>query len=299
MELRHLRYFVAVAEELHFTRAAARLHIGQPPLSQQIQALEAELGVPLFCRHQRKVSLTEAGQHFLRRARKILADTQDAADEARRVARGELGELRVGFTSSLPLAPILPAALHAYRHSYPDVTLTLREMFSSDQFLALQRQELDVGFVRFSGLKPAEQIRVRELRRDRLLVVINQQHPLAHQPQLWLQQLRNERLICYPRTAGTGLNTVVRQLCQQQQVELRIAQEAGEATTQIGLVAAGLGIAILPSPLECVQIAGVRYIPLADEGAYLAMGVATREGQESALVSGFLQQLSADSALAG
>lgn len=119
MELRHLRYFLAVAEELHFTRAAERLHIGQPPLSQQIQALEAELGAPLFRRHQRKVELTAAGQQLLPRARQILADSAAAAAAVRRAADGETGELRIGFTSSLPLTPILHHSLQHYRQAYP------------------------------------------------------------------------------------------------------------------------------------------------------------------------------------
>ncbi|WP_293764840.1 LysR family transcriptional regulator [uncultured Aquitalea sp.] len=291
MELRHLRYFVAVAEELHFTRAAERLHIAQPPLSQQIQALEAELGVRLFERHRRKVLLTEAGKQFLIRARRILADTEEAAEQARRAARGEVGELRIGFTSSLPLTPVLPGTLHRYRQHYPAVRLILREMFTTDQFLALQQEEIDVGFVRFNGLSPAAHILVRELRRDPLQVVINQRHPLAGERSLSLGQLKNEGLVCYPRSAGTGLHSVIRQLCADNGFEPKINQEAGEAITQIGLVAAGLGIAILPSPLECVKIEGVKYIPLMDEGAYLAMGIATREGEISPLVAGFLSHL--------
>ncbi|MBA4709219.1 LysR family transcriptional regulator [Aquitalea aquatica] len=291
MELRHLRYFVTVAEELHFTRAAERLHIAQPPLSQQIQALEAELGTPLFLRQNRKVELTAAGKQFLLRARRILADTEDAAEQARRAARGEIGELRIGFTSSLPLTPILPAALHAYRQHFPAVRLTLREMFTTDQFAALQQQEIDVGFVRFNGLSPADKVLVQELRRDPLLVVINSSHPLAGAPSLSLAQLRDEGMISYPRSAGTGLHSVIRQLCEACGFEPRITQEAGEATTQVGLVAAGLGIAILPSPLECVQLPGVRYIPLTDDGAYLAMGIATREGDSSPLMAGFIAHL--------
>ncbi|WP_137939082.1 LysR substrate-binding domain-containing protein [Chitinivorax sp. B] len=294
MELRHLRYFVTVAEELHFTRAAQRLHIGQPPLSQQIQALEAELGVPLFERHKRKVVLTDAGQHFLLRARQILQDTRDATEEARRAARGEIGELRIGFTSSLPLTPVLPAALHAYRQYFPKVTLTLHEMFTFDQFDALLHQRIDVGFVRFNGLEPAAGIVVKELRRDRLRAVVNLSHPLAGNDSLSIAQLRTEDLIGYPAGVGTGLIAVLRELCAAQGFEPRITQVAGEATTQIGLVAAGLGIAVLPSPLECVKVEGVRYVPLIDVGAYLSMGIATREGDASPLVNGFMTHLPPD-----
>lgn len=288
MELRHLRYFVAVAEELHFTRAAQRLHIGQPPLSQQIQALESELGVRLLRRHQRKVELTEAGRQFLGRAQRILADAELAAMEARRAARGEIGELSIGFTSSLPLSPILHTGLHDYRQRFPKVRLKLREMFTTDQYQALQQRRLDIGFVRFNGLEPMADITMVELQRDALRVVISADHPLAGLPALRLEQLRGESLIGYPQEAGTGLNTVLRELARRQGMDWRPRQEAGEAITQIGLVAAGLGIAILPSPLECVRLPGVRYVPLLDEGAYLAMGLATRLDEDSPLVAQFL-----------
>ncbi|OQS27399.1 LysR family transcriptional regulator [Chromobacterium violaceum] len=288
MELRHLRYFLAVAEELHFTRAAERLHIGQPPLSQQIQALEAELGAPLFRRHQRKVELTAAGQQLLPRARQILADSAAAAAAVRRAADGETGELRIGFTSSLPLTPILHHSLQHYRQAYPEVRLTLSEMFTAGQFDALERRQLDLGFVRFNGPTPSPLIRVEELHRDRLLAVVPSAHPLAERKTLPLKLLAGEPLIGYPRESGSGLSDVVRQLALQNGLELKMVQEAGEAITQIGLAAAGVGIAILPSPLECVQIPAVRYVPLSDDGAYLSMGIAVRRDDDSPLVANFL-----------
>ncbi|WP_199154833.1 LysR family transcriptional regulator [Chromobacterium sp. ASV23] len=288
MELRHLRYFLAVAEELHFTRAAERLHIGQPPLSQQIQALEAELGVALFRRHQRKVELTAAGRQFLPRARQILADSTAAMAAARRAADGEIGELRIGFTSSLPLTPILHHSLQHYRAAYPNVRLTLREMFTAGQFDALERGQLDLGFVRFNGPAPSARIQVRELHRDRLLAVLPRAHPLAQAGSVALAELAREPLIGYPQESGAGLRDVILQLARQNGLELNVVQEAGEAITQIGLVAAGVGIAILPSPLECVQLPAVRYVPLSDHDAYLAMGIATRRNEDSPLVANFL-----------
>lgn len=288
MELRHLRYFLAVAEELHFTRAAERLHIGQPPLSQQIQALEAELGVALFRRHQRKVELTAAGRQFLPRARQILADSAAAVAAARRAADGEIGELRIGFTSSLPLTPILHHSLQHYRAAYPDVRLTLREMFTAGQFDALERGQLDLGFVRFNGPAPSARIQVRELHRDRLLAVLPRAHPLARAGSVALAELAREPLIGYPQESGAGLRDVILQLARQNGLELNVVQEAGEAITQIGLVAAGVGAAILPSPLECVQIPAVSYVPLSDADAYLSMGIATRRDEDSPLVANFL-----------
>ena len=291
MELRHLRYFVVVAEELNFTRAAERLHIAQPPLSQQIRALEEQLGVALFERSKRRVALTDAGERYLLHVRRILAEVEQAADDARRAARGEVGERRVGCTSSLPFTSLLPGLISDYRRHYPQVHLTLREMFTAHQFAALREDRLDVGFVRFHGQENPPDLQLREIHRDPLRLVINARHPLASQPRASLEQLRDESFIIYPEGAGTGLNVQVRQLCLAAGFEPRIVQEAREATTQIGLVAAGLGVAVLPSPLECVQMKGVRYVPLDDEGAYLSLGLATRPGVPSPLLAGFLERL--------
>ena len=291
MELRHLRYFVAVAEELNFTRAAARLHIGQPSLSQQIQALESELGVQLLARTKRRVSLTDAGRRFLTSAYRILNGAEQAIDHARRTARGELGELRIGFTSSLPFTALLPRLIQRYRAQCPAVTLTLREMFTAQQYAALEEDQLDLGFVRYTGLAMPPGLTVREIHHDPLRLVIQADHPLAGRSEVSLAEVRDEGFITYPRGTGTGLVVLLRRLCQAAGFEPRIVQEAGEATTQIGLVAAGLGIAVLPSPLECVHIDGVRYLPLKDAGAYIALGVATRQGPPSPLVANFLANL--------
>ncbi|NTV09700.1 MAG: LysR family transcriptional regulator [Zoogloea sp.] len=293
MELRHLRYFVAVAEELHFTRAAERLHIGQPPLSQQIQALEAELGARLLERSKRRVALTPVGERFLKRAHAILAAAEAAVDEARRAARGEAGELRIGFTSSLPFTDFLPGLLRDYREHFPDVTLVLRELFTTDQLAALAAGQLDVGLVRFAGHALPDGVAVKEIRRDPLRIVMPAAHPLAGRASLRFEELRGEGFICYPGDVGTGLTALLRQLCMAAGFEPRVVQEAREAATQIGLVAAGMGLALLPSPLECVAIEGVRYMPLDDPLAYLSLSLATRLGTPSPLLAGFLSRLEA------
>lgn len=289
MELRHLRYFVAVAEELNFTRAAARLHIGQPPLSMQIRDLEAEIGVRLFERTQRRVTLTPAGQRFLDHAYRILAGVGEAVAEAQRAARGESGELRVGFTSSLPFTDLLPDALHAYRRRYPAVRLQLREMFTPEQFAAIARGELDVGFVRLQGGRAPAGIVLREIARNPLRVVVNAAHRLAGGGAVSFAGLRDEDFIGFPPDVGTDLPAVLRGFCRQAGFEPRIVQTAREATTQIGLVAAGLGIAVLPAPLETVRMARVRYLPITDPEAHFRLAVATAAGPVAPLLGGFLE----------
>lgn len=296
MELRHLRYFVAVAEELHFTRAAERLHIAQPPLSQQIQALEQELGVELFTRSKRRVALTDAGRHLLQRARDMLATAGSLGGEVQRIARGEVGELRVGFTSTVPLTPILPAVVQSYRLHYPHVTLQLREMYTDDQFEALRQDQLDVGFVRFNGYQAPVGIRLKPLRRDPLLLIVPAQHRFAARKRVSLAECKDEGFIVYPTTAGSGLKLYLRQLCARAGFEPRVAQEAGEALTQIGLVAAGLGIAVLPAPFDVLRVEGVRYLPLSDDGATLLMAAAVRESESAQRVLHFMDALEADGA---
>ncbi|WP_018990466.1 LysR substrate-binding domain-containing protein [Aromatoleum toluclasticum] len=291
MELRHLRYFVAVAEELSFTRAAERLHIGQPPLSMQIRDLEEEIGTRLFERSKRRVALTEAGLRFLEHAREILARSQAATDEARRAGRGELGELRVGFTSSLPYTTTLADVLHTYRRDFPQVGLLLREMFTVDQFEALLRGDIDVGFVRYRGLDVPPGIVTREIGRDALRLVVNSSHPLAVRTEVSLAELREEGFVAYPPDVGTGLPAIVGELCRGAGFEPRIVQRAREATTQIGLVASGLGVAVLPAPLECVRLPRVRYLAISDEGAYLSLAVARAERPPSPVLRTFLDVL--------
>ncbi|MER2553048.1 MAG: LysR substrate-binding domain-containing protein [Thauera sp.] len=293
MELRHLRYFVAVAEELHFTRAAARLHIGQPPLSMQIRDLEQEIGVRLLERSQRRVALTAAGERFLGHARRILDGVGEAVADARRAQAGEVGELRIGFTSSLPFTDLLPDVLNAYRRRFPAVRLQLQEMFTSAQFYGLARGELDVGFVRLQDGAPPAGIVLREIARNPLRLVVNVGHRLAKAAQVSFADLADEDFISFPGDIGTDLPEVLRALCRKAGFEPRIVQTAREATTQIGLVAAGLGVALLPAPLESVRIARVRYLPLAEPEAEFRLAVASAEGPGAPVRGGFMEVLGA------
>lgn len=289
MELRHLRYFIAVAEELHFTRAAARLHIGQPPLSQQIQALEKEVGAHLLERSKRWVRLTEAGKLFLIDARKILALSEQAMETARRASRGEIGELRVGFTSSMPFTVILQRVVNLYRQRYPHVTLSLQEMSSVRQIEAIAQRALDLGFVRPPEVEITSDVSVMTLRHDPLLMVMQSDHRLARKKSVKLAELADEAFVMYARDVGTGLHTQILRLCRQVGFEPHIVQEAREASTIIGLVAAGCGISILPESFQCIQMHGVCYRKISDPDAVTALMLASRSGESTPLIDAFFQ----------
>ncbi len=300
IELRQLRYFIAVAEELHFTRAAQRLCIGQPPLSYAIAQLEVEVGALLFARTKRSVQLTEAGKLLLADARKILALTGAAALSAKAAATGQAGELRIGFTSSTPLTPLFSTLINVYRRQFPAVTLTLLEMSTQHQLAALQQQRLDLAFVRPQfGADPAGQensaapaLQYLTLRTDPLVVVLPEQHPLATKPQLRVADLANQGFIMYPPQAGTSIYRQLHALCLQAGYTPDTVQQAAEASTIIGLVAAGVGISVLPSCFDRIQLAGVCYRQLADEMAVtrllLAHQASEREPQKQLLINQFV-----------
>ncbi|TFW16445.1 LysR family transcriptional regulator [Duganella callida] len=288
MELRHLRYFVAVAEELSFTRAAERLHIGQPPLSHQIQQLEAEVGAQLLERSKRWVRLTEAGKLFLDDARRVLALSEQAVQTARRAEQGEAGELRVGFTFSTPLTPLFAALINRYRQRYPGVRLTLQEMSTLGQIEALAGRELDLGLVRPPELTLPDAVTLTILRRDPLVMVLPDGHPLAAQDSIAISDLKGEPLVMYPESAGTGIHPQINRLCREAGFQPTIAMEAGEASTIIGLVAAGLGVSVLPSSFNIIQMRGVCYRPLADPQATTALYLARRKDATSPLVAAFV-----------
>ncbi|VFR55044.1 LysR family transcriptional regulator YnfL [plant metagenome] len=287
MELRHLRYFVAVAEHLHFGRAAEQLGISQPPLSQQIQALEEELGVRLLERTNRKVALTEPGRLFLDEARQALAQVERAATVARRAQRGELGLLRVGFTSSSPFVPNIARTLFAFRQSHPDVHLDLQEMSSRQQADALLARSLQVGLIRPIVLPDA--LQALALQREPLVAALRADHPLAsrHPDSLPLAALAGEPFVFFPRSFGTGLYDQLLTLARRAGFTPNIVQEASETLIIIGLVAAGMGVTVLPETYRRTRMEGVTYRRLEDEGATSAMWLVTRRDETSALVAAF------------
>jgi len=289
MELRHLRYFVAVAEELHFSRAALRLHIGQPPLSQQIQALEKEVGAQLLERSKRWVRLTQAGKLFLGDARKILALSEQAVETARRASKGEVGELRVGFTSSMPFTVTLQQVVNLYRQRYPHVTLSLQEMPSVRQIEAIAQRNLDLGFIRPPEVEIPNGVSALTLRHDPLLLVAPSEHRLARKNSVQLSELAGEAFVMYSRDVGTGLHAQILRLCRQAGFEPHIVQEAREASTIIGLVAAGCGVSILPESFQCIQMDGVCYRSIANPDAITALMLVTRSGDSTPLIESFFQ----------
>lgn len=288
MELRHLRYFIAVAEELHFTRAAERLHIGQPPLSQAIQALEADVGAQLFARTKRSVRLTEAGKLFLADARRILALSEQAAETARRAERGEAGELRVGFTFSTPLTPFFAAVINRYRSAYPHVRLTLLEMATLRQLDGLSQRTLDLGFIRPPERAPAEELKLTPMRQDPLVAVLPTTGPLARKKTIAMRDLEGMPFVMYPPGAGTGIYPQIFKLCRDAGFVPYVALEAGEASTIIGLVAAGCGVSLLPASFDRIRLDGVCYRPISDEAATTTLLLAQRRDEASPLVEAFV-----------
>jgi DNA-binding transcriptional LysR family regulator len=288
MELRHLRYFVAVAEELSFTRAAARLHIGQPPLSQQIQALEHEIGARLFERNKRRVLLTEAGRLFLADARRMLALSEQAKETARRAHLGEAGELRVGFTFSTPFTPLFAKVVRRYRQQYPGVLLTFQEMATSPQLAKIEARELDVGFVRPASMPLPSTVALTMLRRDPLRLVLPADSPLARKKAVTVKDLTDQAFVVFPKEAGTGIYHQIQDMCRAAGFAPNIAMEAGEPSTIIGLVAAGCGISVLPSSFEGIHMDGVVYRPLVDAAATTSMLLARHADGGGPLVDAFV-----------
>lgn len=287
MELRHLRYFVAVAEELSFTRAAERLHIGQPPLSQQIQALEADIGARLFDRTKRRVSLTEAGRLFLTDARRMLALSEQARETARRAHVGEAGQLRVGFTFSTPFTSLFPKIVQRYRQQYPGVLLTFQEMTTMHQLAKIEARELDIGFVRPASMALPDAVALTMLITEPVRLVLPADSALARQERIVVADLADQAFVVFPKDAGTGIYHQIIDLCRKAGFAPRIAMEAGEPSTMIGLVAAGCGISVLPASFEGIHMEGVVYRPLADPEATTSLLLARQANGGGPLVQAF------------
>lgn len=288
MELRHLRYFRAVAEELHFGRAAERLHIAQPPLSQQIRQLEKELGVQLLVRSTRRVSLTAAGQAYLARTVAILDDVDDAGAQARRIDSGGEGHLSIGCVGSATYS-LLPQFVRALREELPLVEVRVRgEMLAPAQLAALVTGDIDIALLRPPVLDAG--LRTERLRRDRLLVALPVGHLLAQRDSLTMADLRDEDFVAHAGQGRSVMGDLVVTLATEAGFTPRIRHEVEETSTLVTLVAAGLGVAIVPAATSALDIAGIAYRPLlpADLGVDL---VAARSIGASPVVDRALEVL--------
>jgi DNA-binding transcriptional LysR family regulator len=274
MELRHLRYFVAVAEELHFGRAAERLHMAQPPLSQQIRQLEIELGFDLFRRTKRSVQLTEAGQLFLERVRVLFEQLNQAIEVGRQASRGNLGQIVVGFVGSATYN-VLPPILQTMRVQVPGVILELRELTTLQQLQWIAEGNIDVGFVRPPVDLPGVESEV--IFQESLMVALPESHPLCQCETVAVRSLLNEPFIQFPRVLAPGLYDPIISLCQQFGFSPNVVQEAIQMQTIVSLVAAEMGVAIVPASLQNLQRKGVVYKPLAEVTPLVAISLVWRK----------------------
>jgi len=260
LELRQLRYFVAVAEELHFRRAAARLHISQPPLSLQIRQLEQELGFQLLHRTRRRVDLTPAGQAFLRDARAILHEVDTAVQTARRIDAGQSGRLRISFVGSALLS-IVPLAVQRFRAVRPDVEIVLRERSTTDQLRAVAEGAVDVGLIR-PPIEPSDRLKVERVMREHTVAALPVGHPLTVLGRVPLRRLAAEPLVLFPRAQAPGFHDLLISSLAATGAHVRVVQYAPEMLTIVGLVAAGIGVSPAPASVARLALDGVAYRPL-------------------------------------
>jgi DNA-binding transcriptional LysR family regulator len=288
MELRHLRYFVAVAEEGHVTRAAERLGIQQPPLSQQIQALERELDAQLFRRKPRGVELTPAGRALYDEARAILARTQEAVAATKRAAQGEAGRIGIGFTSSASFHPFVPRAIRAFREAHPLVALALEESGTTELVAALRAQAIDAAFVR-SPVGQSDDLFVRPLFDEPMVAALPSGHALTASDTLPLAALAGETFILYRRPVGPGLHDAIIAACDRAGFSPKIGQEAPRMLSTLSLVAAGLGVTVVPASMSRLEAEGVVYRPIDPRTELTApLNLAYRRDEISAAVRRFV-----------
>jgi DNA-binding transcriptional LysR family regulator len=291
MELRHLRYFLAVAEELHFHRAAARLHISQPPLSQQIRALERELGVTLLERNRRRVTLTAAGESFRDDARAILAAVERASERARNVARGAIGELSIAFVGSAMFSPTLPDILREFRRGHPEVELVLRELPTVAQLNALVRGELDLGVIR-GPIPEADidpQLELLVIQRENLVAALPADHPLTARRRLRAEALRGETFVILDRRDSPGLfASLVSAMGEAGGVPDDVL-EVAEMQTIISLVAGGFGVSLVPASVGQVERTGVAFRPIEGPTPTIELALAWQRDGDSPVRDAFIE----------
>jgi DNA-binding transcriptional LysR family regulator len=285
VELRHLRYFVAVAEELHFGRAAQRLHIAQPPLSQQIRRLEQGLGVRLFHRTKRRVEMTDAGRAFLVEARLTLAQAEHATGVASRAARGEVGQLIIGYMASAELN-VFPRLLPDFRKRHPEVELVFQLLGASEQFQMLRDGQIHAGFLRLPASDRA--LTVKPIFREPLVVVLPERHPLARRRSLTLPALRGERFLLFPRRFAPEYYDALMAIFRQAGVEPKVVHDTNRLHTTLSLVATGRGVSLTPKCVGRLARPGVVCRPLRPRVPDIEMGLAYDPGNPSRLLRAFV-----------
>jgi DNA-binding transcriptional LysR family regulator len=286
MELRHLRYFVAVAEDLHFSRAAARVRVAQPALSRQIRALEEEMGIRLFERDRRRVALTAGGAAFLEEARSVLRDVDRAVDTARRAERGERGTLRIGYVPAVTFTA-LPEIVRAFRKRLPGVDVRFQEMNPTLQVEALRAERVDVGFVRGPVDEPA--LATMTVLEEPLVAALPAGHRLGGRPRLALSMLAGEPFLIQARARGPGSHDQILAMCRSAGFTPRVVQE-GSQFDVLSLVASGAGVAIVPGSLRVIRRAGLVFRPLR-EGPVTQLQMVWRKNAESPVLREFLDEV--------
>lgn len=300
MELRHLRYFVAVAEELHFGRAAQRLNIAQPPLSRQIRDLERELEADLFERLPRGVQLTAAGRAFLPQARLTLAQAERARRSAQRAAQGETGRLRVGFIDAATYPGVLPGVLGFFRMHLPLIGLSLFEMDSAEQEESLREGRIDVGILQSPPADAERWLHVEEVYSDPLVAALPKSHRSAARSRLALGDLASEGFVLFPRSVDPALHDEIIARCRGAGFSPRIVQEAAAWQTLSGLVSGGVGIALVPQSLSRIRRPGVVFHPVRGLNVKMRIYMAWKTSERSPVRERFvtaLRALSGDGAL--
>ncbi|MBY3062391.1 LysR family transcriptional regulator [Rhizobium laguerreae] len=291
MELRHLRYFLAVAEEGNFTRAAGKLGIGQPPLSQQIRDLEREVGATLFHRVPHGAELTAAGTAFLGEAKASLAAAEKAKLAAQSANRGETGRLSLGFTASSAFNPVVSTTIRRFRAYWPEVQLSLTEMNTLALMQKLERGELDATFMRPS-LDDLAGIRMRRLPDEPMVIALPASHPLAQRSKLPLAALADQPFILFPRLVGLSLYDDVVLACRKAGFELTVAQEAPQISSVVNLVAAELGVSIVPASISQIKLEGVAYRPIEGPPAVARLALAILKTHRSPVTENLISLLS-------
>jgi DNA-binding transcriptional LysR family regulator len=291
MELRHLRYFVAVGEEQHFGRAAERLHISQPPLSRQIQDLEKEIGFPLFDRLAHGVKLSAAGKLFLEDSRRILREVQEATRRAGRVANGKAGTLRVGFVESISWHGIVPESFRRFTQKQPDAELTPVPMLSLAQVEAVRSGRLDAGFiVRMPTLD--EELDQRPVVQHKIVLAVPKGHPLTRPTRLRLRDLNDAPFVCFPRRANPAAYDRLMEACFRGGLKSpRIVQEADDHATILSLVSCRLGVALVSDSARWHCPRGVALLPIVDLNERVSFSLIWRRDNRSPLLQRFLDIL--------